>query len=115
MPKKLQMKKQLWHPDKLLKERPEQLEKWNTIIGLFSLSADPYNILMWSHYSLNHSGFVIGFDTKSLSNDYDFDYIEPMIYQQEYPIILGQDDTTMQFHKKFFINRICGIMKMNGE
>jgi len=100
--KKITDEKTLWHPDKLLKERPEQLEKWNTIIGLFSLSADPYNILMWSHYSLNHSGFVIGFDTKSLSNDYDFDYIEPMIYQQEYPIILGQDDTTMQFHKKFF-------------
>lgn len=100
--KKVTDEKTLWHPDKLAKERSEQLEKWNLIIGLFSLSFVPDNILMWSHYSFNHSGFVIGFDTKSLSNDYDFDYIEPIIYQLEYPIILGQDDITRQFYKKFF-------------
>ena len=100
--KKVTDEKTLWHPEKLAKERPEQLKKWNSIIGLFSLSSVSDNILMWSHYSLNHSGFVIGFDSKSLSNDYDFDYIEPLIYQAKYPVILGQDDTTIQFYKKFF-------------
>lgn len=100
--KKITDEKKLWHPDNLAKERPEQLKKWNSIIGLFSLSAVRDNILMWSHYSFNHTGFVIGFDTKSLSQDYDFDYIEPIVYQSEYPIIIGQDDHTAQFHKKFF-------------
>jgi len=100
--KKVTDEKTLWHPDKLKKERPEQLEKWNSIIGLFSLSSIPDNILMWSHYSYNHTGFVVGFDTESLMMDYDFDYIEPIVYQDEYPLITGDDDTTIQFYKKFF-------------
>jgi DUF2971 family protein len=100
--KKITDEKKLWHPDNLAKERPEQQEKWDKVIGLYSLTSIPGNILMWSHYSLNHTGFVIGFDSESLSQDYDFDYIEPIVYQHEYPIISGKDDSTVQFHKKFF-------------
>lgn len=100
--KKVTDEKTLWHPDILAKERPEQLNKWNSIIGLFSLSSVPDNILMWSHYSYNHTGFVIGFDTCSFLNDYDFDYIEPINYQIQYPTISGIDDNTEQFYKKFF-------------
>ncbi len=36
----------------------------NDIIGILSLSETPDNILMWSHYSANHTGFVIEFDEK---------------------------------------------------
>ncbi len=100
--KKVTDEKTLWHPDNLTKEKSEQLEKWNSIIGLFSLSYVPDNILMWSHYLCNHTGFVIGYDTHSLTNDYDFDFIEPVIYQSPYPTISGLDDNTQQFHKKFF-------------
>lgn len=100
--KKVTDEKTLWHPEKLSKERPEQLDKWNSIIGLFSLSKLNDNILMWSHYSLNHTGFIVGLRTESLINDYDFDYLEPIKYQEEYPIIKGTDDTTIQFYKKFF-------------
>ncbi len=32
-------------------------------LGVFCLSANWNNILMWSHYADNHKGFVIGFDT----------------------------------------------------
>ncbi len=32
-----------------------------TGLGIFSLSKDPMNVLMWSHYAANHSGFCIGF------------------------------------------------------
>lgn len=100
--KKITDEKKLWHPDNLAKEKYEQQEKWDKIIGLFSLSAVPDNILMWSHYSFNHTGFVIGFNTESLSCNYDFEYIEPIVYQSEYPIIYGKDDSTSQFYKKFF-------------
>jgi len=100
--KKVTDDKTLWHPDKLAIERPEQLNKWDSIIGLFSLSSVPDNILMWSHYSNNHTGFVVGFDTKTLMLDYDFDYLESIIYQNDYPLISGQDDGTIQFYKKFF-------------
>ena len=36
--KKVTDDKTLWHPEKLNKERPELIEKWDSIIGLFSLS-----------------------------------------------------------------------------
>jgi hypothetical protein len=57
---------------------------------------------MWSHYSNNHTGFVVGFRTDSLLDDYNFDYIEPIVYQKTYPVISGLDEITERFHKKFF-------------
>jgi len=57
---------------------------------------------MWSHCSSNHTGFFIGFDSESICTDYDFDYLEPINYQIEYPLISGIDEITDQFHKKFF-------------
>ncbi len=100
--KKITDENTLWNPEKLNKEKPEQLEKWNSIIGLVSLSKVNDNILMWSHYALNHSGFAVGLKTDSLINDYDFDYLEPIKYQEDYPIVKGTDDTKLQFYKKFF-------------
>jgi hypothetical protein len=94
--------KKLWHPDKLKRETSEQLDKWDKIIGLLSLSSTRDNILMWSHYSMNHSGFVVGFDTQSMASDYNFEWIEPMNYQFKYPLISGNDDSSLQFHKKFY-------------
>ena len=35
-------------------------------IGVLSLSASKSNPLMWSHYSENHTGFVVGFRTENL-------------------------------------------------
>lgn len=34
--------------------------------GLYCLSEDPKNILMWSHYANNHQGICIGFNTQKL-------------------------------------------------
>ena len=34
--------KTLWHPEKLAKERPEQLDKWNSIIGLLLIYIHQY-------------------------------------------------------------------------
>jgi hypothetical protein len=100
--KKVTDEKTLWHPERMKKESPKKIKEWGDKIGLLSLSEVPDNILMWSHYSLNHTGFAIGFDTESLSEDYDFDYLEPINYQLDYPLIQGVEETTSQFHKKFF-------------
>jgi len=102
MTKKLTDDKTFWHPDSLSKERPEQLKKWDSIIGLFSLSELKDNILMWSHYAAFHTGFLVGFDSTSLVSEYDFDYAEPIQYKKDYPFISGFDDATIQFYKKFF-------------
>lgn len=39
-----------------------------TRMGIFSLSPNYRNILMWSHYSISHSGFAVGFLTQDLRN-----------------------------------------------
>jgi len=45
---------------------PKLLEKVKQLVlgnkGILSLSTEPDNILMWSHYAASHSGFVLGFD-----------------------------------------------------
>jgi hypothetical protein len=33
-------------------------------VGVMSLSEVPDNLLMWSHYAANHTGFVLGFDSR---------------------------------------------------
>ena len=94
--------KSLWHPDMLQKETKEEIMKWDALIGLFSLSEVPNTILMWSHYSSNHTGFVVGLDTKLPQDNYDFDYLKPIKYQIEYPMISGNDNNSDRFEKKFF-------------
>jgi hypothetical protein len=38
------------------------LEQAATIVGVLSLSQTRENLLMWAHYTKQHTGFVIGFD-----------------------------------------------------
>ena len=104
--KKVTDGKTLWHPENIKKEDPEQMKKWDSIIGLFSLSTIRDNILMWSHYADNHKGFVIGFDPNCLIEKLDVDFLEPITYQKEYPLITGFDETEVRFYKKFFFKSI---------
>lgn len=54
--------------------------------GIFSLAQNKNNILMWSHYSDSHKGFVIGFDMYELFKAVGGG-IGPVIYQDEFPTI----------------------------
>ncbi|MDE1190148.1 MAG: DUF2971 domain-containing protein [Pantoea sp.] len=38
-------------------------------VGIFSLSEDPLNTLLWSHYSKNHTGVALGFEEDFKLND----------------------------------------------
>lgn len=40
-------------------------DKWQDMFGVLSLASIHDNITMWSHYSSNHSGFVIEFDLRN--------------------------------------------------
>ena len=63
--------------------------------GVLSLSCDPLNYLMWSHYSSSHTGFCVGLNTKILMK-----YIFPALpivvnYTIEKPIYrIGDDDAS---------------------
>lgn len=91
--------KKFAHPETVKKE---DVSIWNKMIGLMSLSEIEDNILMWSHYGNNHQGFAIGLRTESLINSDHFDYLEPVSYSKEYPIIKGNEETKIRFYKRFF-------------
>lgn len=64
------------------RKSPEALsENWKKNIGILCLTENPLDILMWSHYSSNHTGVCIGFDTT-----YEpFADAKPVIYSTERP------------------------------
>ena len=48
-------------PNLLPKER-KRVERWFNSVGILSLSETPDNLLMWSHYAEEHTGFVLMLD-----------------------------------------------------
>jgi hypothetical protein len=66
-------------------------EKFNELLGILSLSEIPTSLLMWSHYSQNHEGFLIGFDVshshfnEKRSEKDEFGYARKVEYRQKRP------------------------------
>lgn len=60
-------------------------------ISVTCFTDDPLNILMWSHYAKNHTGFIIEFkinkNFKPLSSTKDFSLPFPVTYTDKYPNI----------------------------
>lgn len=70
---------------KWLSELSETVQRMgDTVHGILSLSANCTNILMWSHYSLNHTGFVLGFDAQ---HEYFGRSVSPVTYSRTRPKI----------------------------
>lgn len=57
----------------------------NNSLGILSLSIDPINYLMWSHYANCHKGFCIGFNLLKLASIIDIQYPLLINYQEEIP------------------------------
>ncbi|KAA3598010.1 MAG: DUF2971 domain-containing protein [Calditrichaeota bacterium] len=77
--------------DEHVKENEKkQKNKWDNQFGIFSLSKNKSNILMWSHYSYNHKGFCIGYDSDSLNGKFKEAYpifIEEVSYTKNFPFL----------------------------
>ena len=84
-------------------------------VGILSLSRDPLNLLMWSHYANSHTGFVVEFsipqivsitsdETEHLIQDYLFPL--EVEYSAEMPIINPFDDRELNAKKQFLIKGI---------
>ena len=65
--------------------------KFDEVLGILSLSETPDSLLMWSHYTCAHEGFVVGFDSahphfaeRKSSND-EFRHLRPIEYRQDRP------------------------------
>ena len=66
------------YPKDAAEFRERHMEKISTEFGLICLSQIPDDILMWSHYTRGHTGFVIGFDTN------DAFFAEPPVHDVIY-------------------------------
>jgi tetratricopeptide (TPR) repeat protein len=58
--------------------------------GIFSMSADPAQPLMWPHYAADHTGLCFGFREVVGSKLADPDHLLPVIYSDELPSLEGE-------------------------
>ena len=66
------------------------VEQISTRFGFVSFAADPYNPLMWSHYTVDGSGFVIGYDADVISGLVGMrGWLRQVDYRDKLPFILG--------------------------
>ena len=92
-----------------------QLEKNRTDFGIFSLSEEKDNIIMWSHYSESHKGFCVGFNVKKLyeylikiclsSRGEEVFDIFKVEYEEFYPILIPSKLSSMEFVIKPLITK----------
>jgi len=81
----------------------------NSLIGIFSLSKNKSNILMWSHYTNSHTGVII----KIIANQSYFEYLDKVDYSADRPKIKfsKRDYTTeesLEVYKKVFFTKSLG-------
>lgn len=80
----------------------------NKTVGVLSLSEKPNHPLMWSHYSANHSGFVISFDenhsffTTRRSAEDDLSGLHQIVYSADRPQLPSLIDPSMTWIPLFF-------------
>jgi len=79
----------------------------NQNVGILCLSELADSILMWGHYTSDHRGFVIGFDSdheffsKRRSNQDEFGFLRPVNYQGERPrVVLSDTSSAVWFSTK---------------
>ncbi|EHD0094798.1 DUF2971 domain-containing protein [Vibrio vulnificus] len=56
-------------------------------LGIFSLSEDPLNMLMWSHYGYNHEGIAIGFKSDESAKLGNKEFCKPVNYEERLPSV----------------------------
>jgi hypothetical protein len=82
-----------------------ELEIAEKMLGVFSASLKWNNILMWSHYSNNHTGFVVGFNEEVLRNSKGIHFGGRVGYptNRRFPRLNPLEDDGISFFKRFFI------------
>jgi hypothetical protein len=71
--------------------------------GVYCLSSDPLNILMWSHYADYHRGICIGFDGNE-ANPF-FGRAQQVIYSLNYPVVNVIKGTPEKNAEKIFLTK----------
>lgn len=72
--------------------------------GILSLASSWNNILLWSHYAMQHKGICVGFDSKKDV----FMSAQEVSYRSEFPIIIRPGDSpSMMLEKTFLRKSLC--------
>jgi len=66
------------------RENEKNIEEIDKLFGILSLSRNPLNYLMWSHYANKHKGFCIGFD-KFILFELIGGSLGPVVYSETLP------------------------------
>jgi hypothetical protein len=77
------------------------VKRINNSVGILSLSVDPLNYLMWSHYANSHSGFCVGLNLLKLMKYMDMPYPLAITYQEEIPC-WKITDPPFEYAKKYW-------------
>jgi len=72
---------ELSKPENIFKDMRKRLSK----VGIFSLSEDCSNELMWAHYGANHEGIALGFSSSTDCQLASQRHCLPVIYSREKP------------------------------
>ena len=85
--------------DFIKSENKKSIERLLDTLGVYSTTAINDNILMWAHYSNNHQGFCVGFDSVKLCK-YLQGGAQEVLYKDEYPTILPTEDPKTCINKQ---------------
>jgi tetratricopeptide (TPR) repeat protein len=79
------MLKQTGHPPSNSQNMFSQIDAQLLSVGIFSMSTNPENSLMWAHYSGNHSGICLGFKKTPEGKLSNPDHFLKVIYSDKLP------------------------------
>jgi hypothetical protein len=85
-----------------IKQEADDLERLQNSFGIFCLSQEPDNILLWSHYSNCHTGVCIGFNAKKLYDILKFSAVGPVTYFAQYPNLSVLRDNEDLFYNQVY-------------
>ena len=80
------------------KFHPTLKARMNEIFGIYSLTSNNNNLLMWSHYADSHRGYCIGFDKFELA-DSTRGMIGKVTYSSSFPKIQMFDENYASFSR----------------
>jgi len=95
-------KKYFTKTEELLKLEENDVKKLNEMYGIYSVSAVPNNILLWSHYADSHKGICIGFNAKKLYDTCEFSSVGPVTYFDKYPNMSVLRDNEDLFYNQLY-------------
>jgi len=91
------------NPDHIEEHDRDTYNKTCRDFGIFCLTTDEKNLLMWSYYADSHRGFCVGYDTKYLIESKVFGMGGKVIYRDDFPTVpLFPDERSHHFLDLFY-------------